>query len=120
MSVHFVNYILTGVVPVIMKPLARPKDENDEYVALQCAWDYSYDASHVEFNVRWFRDSNETLHKFEHKFNGTAQSPKVYESLYKHELRQEGGYEWNKRVNMFNSVDWRNFNAVAIKHKRLF
>jgi hypothetical protein len=59
--------------------------------------------------VRWFRDSNDVSHAFEHKFNGTAAQTN-YENLYEHKFytdRRTGrlvenpnGYEWNKKVSI--------------------
>ena len=107
MDSHFDSFCI-GVVPVIQtRPKAGPKDEDRQFVALSCSWNYRYDASHVEFHVRWFRDSSDASHTFEHKFNGTAE-PKQYESLYErtlypHRTKNEWvqnpqGYEWNKKV----------------------
>jgi hypothetical protein len=93
-----------------MKPNARPKDEpGREFVALSCNWKYFYDASHIEFHVRWFRDSNHTNHTVECKFNGTATKGKTYENLYEwisypdrngNPVHNPNGYEWNKKVSM--------------------
>ena len=94
------------MVPVILgRPDAGPKDEDRQFVALSCSWNYGYDASHVEFHVRWFRDSNDSSHAFECKVNGTA-APGIYECLYEHKLyfqtttngQSTQGYEWNKKV----------------------
>jgi hypothetical protein len=57
--------------------------------------------------VRWFRDSNDVSHAFEHTFNGTAAQTN-YENLYEHKFytdRRTGrpvqnGYEWNKKVSI--------------------
>ncbi|XP_028412362.1 uncharacterized protein LOC114535180 isoform X2 [Dendronephthya gigantea] len=99
--------VCSGVVPSIMRPKVRPKDEDRVYVALQCFWDYFDDASHVEFHVKWFKDSNETTYAMQHTFNGTANQT-CHENLYEKQIfvnrvtgkieRDERGYEWNKRV----------------------
>jgi hypothetical protein len=83
-----------------MRPKARPLNiPPSESVALRCYWNYPYDASHVEFHVRWFQDSNDTRHAVEHKFNGTA-TRRNYENLYnaEHKIQNPTGYEWNKKV----------------------
>ncbi|CAB4029163.1 dynein heavy chain 6, axonemal-like [Paramuricea clavata] len=92
-------------VPTIPRPQARPKDEDREDVALRCSWDYFDNASYVEFHLRWFRDSSDVSHAFEHKFNGTAAQTN-YENLYEHKsytdrrtgLQNPSGYEWNKKA----------------------
>ena len=99
---------ILGVVPTIASLKVAAKDEDKEAVDLSCSWEYRSDGSHVEFNVRWFRDSSDTSHSVEHKINGTA-SKRSYEHLYeraqvfihgdtKEYIYGPNGYHWNKEV----------------------
>ena len=59
--------------------------------------------------MRWFRDSNDVSHAFEHTFNGTVAQTN-YENLYEYKLHTDrrtgrlvqnpNGYEWNKKVSI--------------------
>ena len=90
-----------------MRPKARPDNKpRRESVALRCYWSYPYDASHVEFHVRWFRHSTDTRYAFQDYFNGTV-TLKNYENLYNAKtytdatnraIQNPTGYEWNKKV----------------------
>ena len=108
LQLNYLIILILGVVPVIMRPRATPKEEPKEFVALTCYWYYVHDASRINFHVQWFRDSSLSKPTFESYVNGNA-SQEYYELLFEHKFHpdrttghpvdnRKNGFEWNKKV----------------------